>query len=204
MSRIGISITKAVAFRNSTQEFSNVYYYTNLGGLPDVAGADALIDQLTALEKTFHSTLVSFIRGRCWSQAGSPSANEMISAHNLSGTGARTTVPSLDKERAFLFRLRAGSDSRGNPVYLRKYYHACGQFVAASTISSNILENSSGFSNAERTAQVNAMNGIGQLSGSGGPWDLCAKSGRMATAGQTWSAHLFLEHHQMGDMWRAQ
>jgi len=204
MARIGISITKQVAFRNSTQEFSNVYYYTNLGGLPDAAGADSLIDALTALEKTFHSTLVTFIRGRCWSQVGSPAGNNMISAKNLTGTGARTTVPSLDKERAFLFRLRAGVDSRGNPVYLRKYFHACGQFVTASTISSNVLENSSGFSNAERTAQVNAMNGIGQLSGAGGPWDLCAKSGRMAGAGEVWSAHAFLEHHQMGDQWRAQ
>jgi hypothetical protein len=32
MARIGLSITKSVAFRNSTQEFSNVYYYNNGGG----------------------------------------------------------------------------------------------------------------------------------------------------------------------------
>lgn len=203
MARVGISITKSVAFRNSTQEFSNVYYYDGLLQAPTVAEANALINEVANREKTFHSTIVTFVRGRCWVQTNDKATTEMISQINLSGTGARTFV-SMDKERAFLFRLRAGSDSRGNPVYLRKWFHACGQFVASQSISGNVLENSAGFTQAERDAQVAAMNSIGSVGSGSTLGTLCAKGGRQPTAGAQWSAHQFLEHHQLGDQWRAQ
>jgi hypothetical protein len=203
VARIGISITKQVAFRGSTQEFSNVYYYEVLT-LPSISAADTIIDNLTTLEKTFHGTNVTFIRGRCWSETGNKATNEMITQKNLSGTGARTTITGLDKERAFLFRIRAGVDSRGNPVYLRKWYHACAEFVASQGIGSTILDNSTGWSQAQRDAQVAAMNAIGNANGSAGNPALVAKSGRGITGGSTWSAHQFLEHHQLGDQWRAQ
>jgi len=203
MARVGISITKSTVFRNSVQEFSNVYYYEMLVE-PDAAAAEAMIDNLVSLEKTFHSTLVTFVRGRCWAQRGSIQTNEMLVQKNLSGTGARLANTSIDKERAFLFRLRAGVDSRGNPVYLRKYFHACGEFVASQTLQSSTLANTAGFSSGERTAQVNAMNLIGNANGSNGAPKLCAKGGRLPDTGATWDAHQFLEHHQLGDQWRAQ
>jgi hypothetical protein len=203
MARIGVSITKSVAFRNSTQEFSNVYYY-DVTALPSIAQADTFIDNLVALEKTFHSSLVTFVRGRVWSETGSAATNEMISQKNVSGTGARATLTGLDKERAFLFRLRAGVDSRGNPVYLRKWFHACGVFFSGQGIASSILENSSGFSSGDRSSMVTAMNGIGGANGSPLSPALVSKAGRFATAGATWDAHQFLEHHQLGDQWRAQ
>lgn len=203
MARIGVSITKNTAFRNSIQEFSNVYYY-DVNNKPSIAQADAFIDNLTALEKTFHSTDVTFVRGRCWTETGNKATNEMISQKNLSGVGARTASTSLDKERAFLFRLRAGVDSRGNPVYLRKWYHACGVFVASATIGAGVLQNTSGFTAGERSAQVAAMNAIGNANGSPELPVLVAKSGRAPSGGATWDAHQFLEHHQLGDQWRAQ
>lgn len=203
MARIGVSTTKSTAFRNSTQEFSNVYYYEMLA-LPDQAAADTLIDNLVTLEKTFHGTNVTFVRGRVWSQGGSPGTNNMITQKNLSGTGARTAINSFDKERAFLFRIRAGSDSRGNPVYLRKWYHSCAEFVASAGVSASVLDNTTAFTTTARNAQVTAMQNIGDANGSAGAPKLCAKSGRQPDAGATWSAHAFLEHHQLGDMWRAQ
>jgi hypothetical protein len=203
MPRIGVSITKSVAFRNSTQEFSNVYFY-EVGVTVDQTVAEAFIDNLTALEKTFHGTNVTFLRGRCWTQIGTPAQNEMILQKNLAGTGARTLVGGMDKERAFLFRIRAGADSRGNPVYLRKWFHACAQFVSGQAPSSAVLDNSQGFSAAERSAQVAAMQAISNANGSPGGPNLCAKGGRQPGIGQSWEAHPFLEHHQLGDMWRAQ
>src|SRR5215203_2993813 len=149
MARIGVSITKSTAFRNSTQEFSNVYYY-DVDQQPSVAQADAFIDNLTALEKTFHGSNVTFLRGRCWSAGGTKAENNMISQKQLSGTGARLAASSLDKERAFLFRLRAGVSSTGQPVYLRKYYHACAEFVLSQSIPSSLLSNATGWTNAER------------------------------------------------------
>lgn len=202
--RVGVSITKNTAFRNSTQEFSNVYYYENNEGAPSTSQADALIDAITALEKTFHSTAVTFVRGRLWSQLGSPGSNNMISQKNLSGTGARTTVASFDKERAFLFRLRAGVDSRGQPVYLRKWFHACGNFATTVSIGGSALDNTSGFDSTARGNLKAAMDGIRQITAGSMIWNLVAKSGRQPGVGEEFVAHQFLEHHQLGDQWRAQ
>lgn len=203
MPRIGVSITKSTVFRNSTQEFSNVYYY-EVTSLPDTTQADTIISNLTTLEKTFHSSNVTFVKGRLWSQGGSPGSNNMILQKNLSGTGSRSTAIAMDKERAFLFRLRAGNDSRGNPVFLRKWFHACAEFYSGQTIASGTTQNVSGFSAGDRASMVTAMQAIGDANGSPLAPKLCAKSGRLPDAGANWSAHEFLEHHQLGDQWRAQ
>jgi hypothetical protein len=201
MPRIGVSITKSTAFRDSTQEFSNVYYYEVLA-LPSVAQATSFIDNLTTLEKTFHSTAVTFLKGRCWSTGQTEAQNAMIHQKNLSGTGSRGVVSGFDKERAYLFRLRAGVDSRGNPVYLRKWYHACGLFTATGSVNSAILENSQGFTVGDRDAQVTQMQAIGDANGSPQTPKLCSKVGRLPDAGALFFAHQYLEHHQLGDMWR--
>lgn len=203
MSRVGISITKSTPFRNSVQEFSNVYYYENTGALPDETAANNMIDELVALEKTWHSGSVTFVRGRVWSAGGSPSTNNMITQKNLSGIGTQTPVTSMDKERAILVRWRAGNDSRGNPVYLRKWWHSCGNFDAAVSISSTTLDNTSGFSTTQRGTIETKAQGVVALSSGGGGWEICAKSGRKRSLTFP-SAHQYLEHHQMGDMWRAQ
>jgi hypothetical protein len=202
MAQIGISITKRTAFRDSTQEFSNVYFYIG-GSLPDSTDANAMIDLAATREKSFHSTDVTFMIGRLWSETGNKATNNMLAQKQLSGTGARTPATADDKERAYLFRLRAGVDSRGNPVYLRKWFHACGSFVSGQSLSNTILRNLTGWTQAERDAQVAAMNSIGDLSPVGTLFKICAKSGRLPTAGEQWQAHKYLEHHQLGDQWRA-
>jgi hypothetical protein len=204
MSRIGVSITKTIAFRGGNQEFSNVYYYENAGALPDQTQAEGIIDTLTGWEKTWHSTLVTFTRGRLWSQGGSPGSNNMIFQKNLSGTGAQAVVTSMDRERAYLFRLRAGSDSRGNPVYLRKWYHSCGLFDGAVAVGTTILDNTTGFTAGNRTALANKADTVRTMVANGGPWELVSKGGRQFTTGEQFQAHQYLEHHQLGDMWRAQ
>ena len=203
MARIGVSITKSTPFRNSNQEFSNVYYYEVLSQ-PTQAQADTFIDNLTTLEKTLHGTNVTFVRGRCWSQGATKADSEMISQKTLAGTGGRATTPNPDKERAWLFRLRAGVDSRGTPVYLRKWYHACAEFVSSQGISASVMANTGSWTTVERNAQVAAMNAIGDANGSPLTPKICAKHGRLPNAGATWEAHPYLEHHQFGDMWRAQ
>lgn len=203
MARIGISITKSTSFRNSTQEFSNVYYYDGLAGTPSEAEATALIDELVTKERPLHSTAVTFVRGRCWSQVGTPAQNNMLAQKNLTGTGTKVPETSFDKERALLFRLRAGSDSRGNPVYLRKWYHAdC--FFSATSNTSTLLKQTTGFTQSEKDALVAAMQSIGTCGSGTTAGVLCAKSGRLPTAGETWKSHNYLEHHQLGDQWRAQ
>ena len=203
MPRIGVSITKSTSFRNSTQEFTNVYYYEASGSLPTQGEADSFIDALKSIEVGFHSTAVTFVRGRLWSQGGSPATNDMISQKNLSGTGSNTTNTSLDKERAFLFRLRAGTDSRGKNVYLRKWYHSCGSGPGNVAPSTSALQNVAGFTGTDKTNMQSAVGGLTSLTVAGTSWGICAKSGRQPSSGATWQSHDFLEHHQLGDMWRA-
>jgi hypothetical protein len=203
VARIGIAITKVMPFRNSTQDFSNVYYYENAGSHPNQAGAEALIDELVAIEKTFHATNATFKIGRCWSQIGTPSQNNMIAQKALSGTGARASEATMDRERAYLFRRRAGVDSRGRPVYFRKYYHCTASFPGGPTLAGGVLSQTSGYSTAERAAMAINMDEISTLTAAGGNWSLVSKSGRQATEAG-WDAHQFLEHHQLGDMWRGQ
>lgn len=202
MARVGISITKTMNFRGAPQEFSNVYYYDGLSGTPTETEGNALIDELVTKEKTIHSSLVTFVRGRIWLQAGSAAANVMISQKNVSGVGSKAGVPYFDRERAFLFRLRAGSDSRGKPVYLRKWYHSFGALSASVTVSQNILENGTAFTSSERASLVAALPAIGTCGSGGTLGTLCSKNGRVSTAGATWEAHPYLEHRQLGDMWR--
>lgn len=203
MTRIGISITMQGAFRNSTQEWSNVIFYDGLAGRPSVAEADTLIDELVTKLKTIHATSVTFLRGRLWEQTADKSTTEMVSQKNLSGTGSVSPSTSMDKERAYLFRLRAGVDSRGNPVYLRKWFHTCAD-IGGVTTTGGIQQNTSGFSAANRTALVAALPAIGQCGSGTTQGAICSKVGRLPNAGATWEAHQFLEHHQLGDMWRAQ
>jgi hypothetical protein len=200
---VGISITKEVAFRDSIQPFSNQYYYKNgiTGGSPGVTAAEAMIDELVTLEKTFHSTRVTFAYARLWGAGAGEVLNQMIMQKPLSGTGSLSPDAAMDAERAFLFRWRAGSDSRGTPVFLRKWYHSCGAFPGAGAISSSQHANLTGFTGAVRTAMQNNVDNIYTIAAGGGGWTLCALSGRDADANAP-EAHQYLEHHQLGDQWR--
>lgn len=180
-----------------------MYYYEGFPANPTQAQAEGFIDDITAREKANHAAIVTFVRGRLWSQVGSPGSNEMIAQKNLSGTGALATTASMDRERAILLRRRAGNDSRGNPVYLRKWFHFCcggGGF----TVSAGHLENTSAISQADRDSTVSRNTNMNTLGPIGNQGTICAKSGRQPGVGTVWECHAFLEHHQLGDQWRAQ
>lgn len=202
MPTIGVSIEKQTSFRNSTQKFANVYYY-DAPSIPSQSQAAAIIDNIKGLEQAFHSTAVTFVRGRLWSAGGTPSQNNMIDTHALSGVGSQGLIASFDRERAYLFRLRAGQDSRGRAVYLRKWYHACGTGPGGITPGSTILENTAAFSAGNKATMETAVDFIRVLSVNSVTYSLCSKSGRAFSSGETFKSHNFLEHHQLGDQWRS-
>lgn len=199
MARIGISITKRVAFRDSLQEFSNVYHY-NVGVTPNIAEALVRISELETFEKGIHSTLVTFVRGRCWTTGGTKAENNMIAQATLSGTGSLTPTSSLDLERAYLVRWPAGFSVEGKPVFLRKWYHA-GGVIGSATISASIMQNTTGFTQTQRDSYANICNAVKEIGGLD-EYDLCSATGRETTGDA--QGHKYLEHHQLGDMWRAQ
>lgn len=199
---VGLSVTKECAFRDSVQPFSNVYFYNNFtGSLPSDAGALSMIDEVVAWEKTVHSTGVTFTYARIWSQGLTEFNSQMIEQKSLTGNGTSVHDNTLDRERAYLVRWRAGSDSRGNAVYLRKWYHTLGQFASAPLPTSTVYSNTTGLSTATKDAIATKCQQIATLSAGGGGWQLCAKSGRGYNSNSPQS-HPYLEHHQLGDQWR--
>lgn len=203
MARVGVSIVKSTSFRGVAQEFGNTYYYET--PLPVVSAvATQLIDHLVTLEKALHSSAVTFVRGKCWSAGGTPASNEMIAQKSLSGTGSNggggAATLNMDKERAFLVRFRAGNDSKGRPVYLRKWWHLDAAAIASQSITGPMLSQTAGLSTAIRTGLENFANDFKSITTLPQNFDLVSEKGRDIDGATV--AHPYLEHHQLGDMWR--
>lgn len=204
MPQFAISITKRISFRGGTQEFANTYHYDGIGTEPNAGQADSLIDFVVTEEKKWHSTLVTFVLGRCWSSGGSIASNQMISEKALTGTGVNGTISGFDPERAVLIQWPAGVDSRGRPVYLRKWYHTCGPFGSVS-FSNAQMSQTANIGTTDRATIVGLVDNLSRI-----PvlddWGLVAESGRVRDGGLMSATppqcHPWLEHHQLGDQWR--
>jgi hypothetical protein len=193
---------KRCAYRLGTQHFSNVYYFDTPIAATNLTDLELLVDEVVAKEKAVFSTAVTFVQGRLWSQIGTPTQNNMLIDKTLSGTGALGSHADMDRERAFLIRLRAGVDSRGRPVYLRKYYHLLVGIIGGAAISGAMLAQTAELSSGQRTALEVFMNSLASFTVNGQSVNLVSKNGRGIT-GST-QAHRFLEHRQLGDEWRGQ
>lgn len=202
MPRYGISIEKTVLFRGVQQPFANVYHY-EAPDLPvtDTTNITAAVDQLVAIEKTMHASTVTFTRGRCWNTgSGTQAGNQMRVDKNLSGVGAGSPIVEMDRERALLLRWPAGINTRGKPVYLRKWYHLCGVFSTLS-FSAGMHGNTLPLGAANQAVMEGKGDELATLEvAATGPMELCAQTGRQRTGDA--ECHPYLEHHQLGDQWR--
>src|SRR5688572_12555705 len=156
----GVSIEKTTSFRGVAQVFANVYHFNDAGGSPSDADLTTLLDNLVAHEKTFHAGTVTFVRGRVWSAGGSEASNQMRVDKSLSGVGALTDDANMDRERAVLVRWRAGSDSRGRPVYLRKWWHQLGGTIGGVAVTPGVRANTAGFTQPQRDAVETAADNV--------------------------------------------
>jgi hypothetical protein len=201
MARTGVTITKSITFRGAAQDFSNTYFYQSVQGTVSEADAIALIDALVALEKPMHGTSVSFKFARAWSAGGTQAQNNMIAQKQLSGNGTGgSPAVGMDKERAFLVRFRAGNDSKGRPVYLRKWWHLDVGALASESITVGAMENVSQLSSGQRANLVTKGNQFKDVTANAVSYALVSEKGRPIDGATV--AHPFLEHHQLGDMWR--
>jgi len=200
MARVGVSITKSLSFRGVAQEFGNTYFYET--PLPVIASvADSLIDNIVTKEKNLFSASVNFLFARCWSAGGTKQENNMITQKPLSGTGSQANpIAGQDRERAFLVRFRAGIDTRGNPVYLRKWWHLNVGSVSGTNLTTNVLEQTAQLPAGVRTSLENSADGFKSITALPQNFDLVSEKGRGIT-GAT-QAHPYLEHRQLGDQWR--
>lgn len=128
----------------------------------------------------------------------------MIAEKTLSGTGTQALVSGFDKERAILVQWPAGLDTKGRPVYLRKWYHPCGQVVSTNYSTTN-LDNTAALSTTIRDAVVAAVDVLTRIPDTQS-YGLVAESGRQRSGGLLSAdppiCHKYLEHHQLGDQWR--
>jgi hypothetical protein len=198
---IGVSIVKSTSFRGTAQEFGNTYYYEVVNP-PNTTVANEIIDALVTKEKAQHSTNINFVRAKAWTAGGTQQQNNMLVQKNLTGTGSLTPAQ-VDKERAFLVRFRAGNDSRGRPVYLRKWWHLDVSVVGGTQVSTAQIQQTAQLTTAQRDALKAFGNDIKSLTLVTQGFTaatLCGPNGRAIT-GDT-DAHPYYEHHQLGDMWR--
>lgn len=198
MSVTGVQIVKSCAFRESVQHFSNRYYYFNAAN-PTQAQYQGIKDFLVAHEKALHGNHVTFTFYRIWKAGGTKAENEMLEQGTLSGTGSATPASNCDRERAFLVQWPAQLDSRGHRVFLRKWYHL-GAPVAGIPLTAAILEQTAGFTTANRAAMEAQFDDINTITVGGVNFNFCGPTGILPTGGV--SAYKFLEHHQLGDEWR--
>lgn len=200
MGIVGVSIVKSVSFRGVAQEFSNTYYYETPLSVSSAA-ASALIDAVVAIERPMHSGNVLFVRGLCWSAGGTKAENQMLSKKTLSFPGQGGGGASyLDKERAFLVRLRAGNDSRGNPVYLRKWWHLDLKIVSTTDVTDAAIQNTGQLPAAVRTYLEGRADALKNVTAGAQGFELVSEKGREIDGPTV--AHPYLEHHQLGDAWR--
>jgi len=202
MGRIGVSVTKSTSFRGVAQEFSNTYYY-EFTGTPNQTLGDELISLLVNFEKSIHAPSVTFVRAWAWSAGGTKAENNMLSQNSLSGAGTNGGSGGNDKERAFLVRFRAGTDSRGRPVYLRKWWHLDVSLLAGASLPTGVIAQTAQLSTAQRTQLETwgqSIKTLNPTSLGGGACTLVSDKGRNITGATV--AHPYYEHHQLGDMWR--
>jgi hypothetical protein len=197
--RIGVSIQKSGQFRGTDQEFANEYHFELETAV--TAPSESIVDEITAKEKTFHSTDVKFVRAKVWTAGGTKAENQMIFQKNLAGTGTQLADAVTDRERAILIRFKAGFDSRGLPVYLRKWYHTFAPKFAGSDFGgAGVLANTQQLSSTVRAAIATAADPLQKVGAN--LWELCSSKGRNVTNLANAECHPYFEHRQLGDSWR--
>lgn len=122
---IGVSVTKQTAWRGGSEEFANVYHYDTPAGM----SSSLLVQEVVRLERTLvFPAQVSFVRADAWGPTDQGKlASEMLHQVELGETGeAAIPAPAVigPKEMTVLVSWATGRKNvRGNPIFLRKYYH---------------------------------------------------------------------------------
>lgn len=200
---VGVSIEKAVGFRGGVQPVTNVYYYAAPIPHTDAFTWEGLVDQLREIEWNIHASSVSFVRGRLWRADGTIAENTMIVDKPLTGAGGQLDHGVMDRERAVLIQIPAGTDIKGRPVYLKKWYHLCSTNIGGVAVSNGALANTEQLTTVQRDAMAAVGEDIKSIGlGLDGATEatLTSKTNRALTGPA--KCHPYLEHHQLGDAWR--
>jgi len=159
----GLTLVKKFTYRtNPNEEFSNTYHFKN-SPPGDDASWTVLMNDVVAKERLVFPSSVSY--SRAYGYDSDDAKAHHVFSHDFTvpgpppiGGGVSSAHPMAGDQAACVFWKTARLNSRGKPIYLRKYLHA-GQM---STSDADILDTS--YFNeleayADITSGVNAIHG---------------------------------------------
>lgn len=147
MAASGITIIKSFVYRGASEEWSNAYHFT--GDPPsDSAGWESLVDAFVDIEKLGMGACNTYLRAYCYEDTDDHAVftYDYATAHgsvtgSLSPAGGTAFAPG--DAAAWVRWKTARTNTNGNPIYLRKYYHGVavtvGGGVAADDVASATL-----------------------------------------------------------------
>jgi len=149
MSAPGVRLIQTIPYRGNTHETGNLYHF--VGSAPsDDSGWDDLVDDLAAIVGPGLSAANVIVRAYCYTDTDNDSVyTSDLVARSATVTGSNSPGSSATREpgdvAAWIRWKTARVNSKGKPIYLRKYYHCVyGQELPAqvdaldSTFSANM------------------------------------------------------------------
>ncbi len=169
---LGVSIEKELTWRGQAEQFANVYHFDTDAGYM----SEDLVQAVIAVERPAFSTQVKFRRAKVWGPTDQGViASEMLLQADLTGTGSRASNFLTGFELAAVVSWNTGrKNSKGGPVFLRKYLH-----VGAITTAGGPELGNTALPSQDLDILRNYGNGIKNVGGATGlAANLCDKKGR--------------------------
>lgn len=190
MVRVGVALTKQFPYRNTQEEFTNVFTYE----VPtaDIATAQNLVAALLAHEKANHASIVKFTKSRVWTTGGTPAENVTIYISDLADFGTLGEDPGMHAQACYEVQWKTDRPSAtGKPVYLRKYLRSFATY-ASTGLTAGVYAGSTPLPTPIKTALQAYADKLNPLVTSSGNYDLIAPSGRKVTARATMPTYMSL------------
>lgn len=140
MASAGIVLVKKFTYRGALEEWSNRYHFSDTAPTTPAAWK-TLVDALAAQEKTIYQADIRIIRAYCYTDTSQDAASTIdytALGAEIPGTFSSGGVPPDPGDCAMWIRwATSATNSRGKPIYLRKYYH--GVVNSANTVGNDAV-----------------------------------------------------------------
>lgn len=191
---VGVHIEKKFSWRGTDEFFENVYHYDTGSWVETDAGWNELIDDVVTIEKSFHSSEITFTKARIHGPTNTTKADDkMLYIKDLSGTGSGTTATGMPKEMAVVVQLYMGRTQRGYKSFLRKYYHT--RHMPNST--GEALAGNAQMAAADRTYFAGKLDSLKTVLVGSNTVDLCKPSGEHIPLATGAYCHPYLHTRQL-------
>lgn len=180
-----ISITKDISFRGGRERFSNIYHYDVDNVINTESGWSNMVDQIVALEKVLHSTIVQYKEARVWGPTNQgPTASITRLIKDLSGTGSGNGSGTLYPELCLVGSFYIGrAPATNRKRFLRKYLHVGA--LAVSPAGSGQVEGKTALQAGDKSPVTTFMNALKELTVGGVQHHLCTPQGDHLPLGAT-------------------